>query len=67
MDIAHNQGNRILVPGWSVGTEFSAKTVDAEGAPAGGEVSGRNGSKVEGHKVIIAAGCALGGLSLAFA
>jgi hypothetical protein len=67
MDIAHNQGYGIFVTWLLAGAEFSAKAVDAELAPAGGEVSGRNGSKVEGHKVIIPAGCALGGLSLAFA
>ena len=48
MDVAHDQGYGFLIILRCVpGAEFSAKSVNAEGAPAGGEVGGSNLSNLK--------------------
>ena len=42
MDIAHYQRNRFFHASTAVRTELTAKTIDAEMSPAGGEVSRSN-------------------------
>jgi hypothetical protein len=58
MDVPHDQGYCVFFTGRAGSAEFAAKSVDAELAPAGGEVSGRDLSDLSrGHIIYYSGMC----------
>ena len=60
VDVSHDQGDCVLFASQLGSAEFAAKAVDAELAPASGEISGRDLSDLFGGHINIIAGCADG-------
>ena len=55
MNVTHDEGDRIFLRALLAGTELSAKSEDAELAPAGREIGrGELSNGVRTHRVIIA-------------